>query len=85
MSKSNQKVCRDYDEKETNFFYKDVFKIREGDSRSWFEKDRSKIIHSTAFRRLQGKTQVFVPGSTDFFRTRLPMFSKQLKLVRESH
>lgn len=41
------------------------------EERSPFEKDRSRIIHSAAFRRLQGKTQVFVSGSGDFFRTRL--------------
>lgn len=42
-----------------------------GDERSQFEIDRSRIIHSSAFRRLQGKTQVFAVGSADFFRTRL--------------
>lgn len=41
------------------------------DERSAFEIDRSRIIHSSAFRRLQGKTQVFSPGEGDFFRTRL--------------
>ena len=42
-----------------------------GDERSHFERDRSRIIHSAAFRRLQGKTQVFTAGEGDFFRTRL--------------
>lgn len=41
------------------------------EERNEFEIDRSRIIHSAAFRRLQGKTQVFVSGSGDFFRTRL--------------
>ncbi|MGH9921680.1 MAG: deoxyguanosinetriphosphate triphosphohydrolase family protein [Nitrososphaerales archaeon] len=44
---------------------------RKGDFRSPFERDRSRIIHSAAFRRLQGKTQVFGLGASDFFRTRL--------------
>ncbi len=46
-------------------------RVKPGEERSPFEKDRSRIIHSAAFRRLQGKTQVFVSGSGDFFRTRL--------------
>ena len=45
--------------------------IAEGEERSPFERDRSRIIHSSAFRRLQGKTQVFTAGEGDFFRTRL--------------
>lgn len=36
-----------------------------------FEQDRYRIIQSTAFRRLEGKTQVFAPGFHDHFRTRL--------------
>jgi len=45
--------------------------LRPGDGRSEFERDRSRIIHCAAFRRLQGKTQVFGLGGSDFFRTRL--------------
>ncbi len=41
------------------------------DRRSPFERDRDRIIHSGAFRRLQGKTQVFGVGDADFYRTRL--------------
>src|SRR3970040_851987 len=39
--------------------------------RSIYQRDRDRIIHSTAFRRLEYKTQVFVNHEGDLFRTRL--------------
>ena len=39
--------------------------------RSCFQRDRDRIIHSSAFRRLKQKTQVFVESEGDLFRTRL--------------
>lgn len=39
--------------------------------RNAFQIDRDRIIHSSAFRRLQNKTQVFLSGEYDFYRTRL--------------
>ncbi|MCL6609847.1 MAG: deoxyguanosinetriphosphate triphosphohydrolase [Geminicoccaceae bacterium] len=39
--------------------------------RSAFQRDRDRIVHSTAFRRLEGKTQVLAPSRGDHYRTRL--------------
>ena len=43
----------------------------ESATRSVFQRDRDRIVHSGAFRRLQYKTQVFVYHEGDYFRTRL--------------
>ncbi len=39
--------------------------------RNAFQRDRDRIIHARAFRRLEAKTQVFTPGLSDHFRNRL--------------
>ena len=39
--------------------------------RSEFQRDRDRIVHARAFRRLENKTQVFTPGISDHFRNRL--------------
>src|SRR5579862_5880454 len=39
--------------------------------RNAFQRDRDRIIHTRAFRRLENKTQVFAPGISDHFRNRL--------------
>ncbi|MDD3312854.1 dGTP triphosphohydrolase [Pseudodesulfovibrio sp.] len=45
--------------------------LRHEKGRTPFEQDRDRIIYSPAFRRLQSKTQVFLSGEFDFYRTRL--------------
>ncbi|MHC4395379.1 MAG: deoxyguanosinetriphosphate triphosphohydrolase [Planctomycetota bacterium] len=48
-----------------------VFAEKPHPYRSDFERDRDRIIHCEAFRRLEGKTQVFTPGLDDNYRNRL--------------
>ncbi|HHX49152.1 MAG TPA: deoxyguanosinetriphosphate triphosphohydrolase [Clostridiales bacterium] len=48
-----------------------LIKIAECPMRTEFQRDRDRIIHSKAFRRLKHKTQVFISPSSDHFRTRL--------------
>ncbi|MFH1496856.1 MAG: dGTP triphosphohydrolase [Verrucomicrobiota bacterium] len=60
----------------TNHFYNDFDQetlggVRHPDYRTRFQIDRDRVIHSHAFRKLQSKTQVFLSGEYDFYRTRL--------------
>jgi dGTPase len=52
------------------------------DHRHPTERDRDRILHSSAFRRLQGKTQVFGIGQADFYRTRLTHSIEVSQLAR---
>ncbi|WOI57570.1 deoxyguanosinetriphosphate triphosphohydrolase [Palleronia sp. LCG004] len=48
-----------------------LYPEEESAHRSCFQRDRDRIIHSSAFRRLKHKTQVFIEHEGDYFRTRL--------------
>ncbi|MDX9830480.1 MAG: deoxyguanosinetriphosphate triphosphohydrolase [Anaerolineae bacterium] len=48
-----------------------VYPDHEPEYRTAFQRDRDRIIHTTAFRRLEYKTQVFVISEGDYYRTRL--------------
>ena len=48
-----------------------IYKEKENNTRSPYQRDRDRIIHSSSFRRLKHKTQVFVNTEGDHYRTRL--------------
>jgi dGTPase len=48
-----------------------VYPQKEHRLRTAFQRDRDRIVHSAAFRRMEYKTQVFLPHEADHFRTRL--------------
>jgi dGTPase len=54
----------------------------ESATRSCYSRDRDRIIHSTAFRRMKHKTQVFVQHEGDYYRTRLTHSLEVAQLAR---
>ena len=48
-----------------------IFEEKESHVRSPYQRDRDRIIHSSSFRRLKHKTQVFVNTVGDHYRTRI--------------
>ena len=58
------------------------YKEAESKSRTVFQKDRDRVIHTSAFRRLEYKTQVFVNYEGDYYRTRLTHTLEVVQVAR---
>jgi dGTPase len=74
----NQKQIKDFEDKflapyamKSSATKGRVYKEPEHPYRSAYQRDRDRIVHSAAFRRLEYKTQVFVNHEGDYYRTRL--------------
>ncbi|NOX96802.1 MAG: deoxyguanosinetriphosphate triphosphohydrolase [Nitrospirae bacterium] len=70
LEKQEEELLASYAMKSENSWGR-VYPEEEHAYRSVFQRDRDRIVHSTAFRRLEYKTQVFVNHEGDYYRTRL--------------
>ena len=70
IEKEEEKTLAPYASKSINTKGR-VYKEKEHDYRSAYQRDKDRIIYSSAFRRLEYKTQVFVNHEGDYYRTRL--------------
>ncbi len=59
-----------------------VYPQDEHELRTAYQRDRDRIIHSSAFRRMEYKTQVFIPHERDHFRTRLTHTAEVAQISR---
>jgi len=58
-------------------------RVHSSEARDEYEKDYARLIQSPAFRRLQGKSQVFGAGTGDYYRTRLTHSLEVSQIARE--
>src|SRR3989339_2044300 len=60
-----------------------IYKEKDDENRTCFQRDRDRIIHSKSFRRLQEKTQVFLAYEGDHFRNRLTHTMEVAQISRD--